>query len=107
MSDDARVGLSDESGSKPARKTYRAGTLRYTFGGVAVLFGWLLWGDFCFTIFESIFGKFLPLYMKDLQASNTMIGVMTGSIGGIVNVLFLPNISMASDRHRGRWGRRI
>lgn len=91
----------------PGRKIYRVGTLRYTLGGVTVLFLWLLWGDFCFTIFESIFGKFLPLYMKDLEASNKMIGVMTGSIGGIVNVLFLPNISMASDRHRGRWGRRI
>lgn len=90
-----------------AGKIYRVGTLRYTLGGVVVLFLWLLWGDFCFTIFESIFGKFLPLYMKDLQASNTMIGVMAGSVGGVVNVLFLPNISMASDRHRGRWGRRI
>jgi maltose/moltooligosaccharide transporter len=92
---------------KPVSKVYRAGTLRYTLGGVALLFTWLLWGDFCFTIFESIFAKFLPLYMKDLQASNTLIGVLTGSVGGVVNVLFLPNISMASDRHRGRWGRRI
>jgi maltose/moltooligosaccharide transporter len=94
-------------GSSVGPKIYRAGSLRYTLSGIVVLFGWLLWGDFCFTIFESIFGKFLPLYMKDLDASNKMIGIMTGSIGGIVNVLFLPNISMASDRHRGRWGRRI
>ncbi len=72
-----------------------------------MLFAWLLWGDFCFTIFESIFGKFLPLYMKDLKASNTLIGIMTGSIAGVVNVLFLPPISMASDRFRSRWGRRI
>jgi MFS family permease len=91
----------------PKRKIYRAGSLRYTLGGVTVLFVWLLWGDFCFTIFESIFGRFLPLYLKDLQASNKLIGVMTGSLGGIVNVLFLPGISMASDRHRSRWGRRI
>jgi MFS family permease len=93
--------------ASPARKIYAVGTLRYTLGGVVVLFLWLLWGDFCFTIFESIFGKFLPLYLKDLDASNRMIGIMTGSLGGIVNVLFLPNISMASDRHRGRRGRRI
>jgi MFS family permease len=94
-------------GPTAGSKIYRIGTLRYTLSGIVVLFGWLLWGDFCFTIFESIFAKFLPLYMKDLDASNRMIGMMTGSIGGIVNVLFLPNISMASDRHRGRWGRRI
>jgi len=92
--------------STAGRKLYRAGSLRYTLGGVTVLFVWLLWGDFCFTIFESVFGRFLPLYLKDLQASNKLIGVMTGSLGGMVNVLFLPGISMASDRHRGRWGRR-
>lgn len=93
--------------TRPGGKTYAVGTLRYTFGGVAVLFIWLLWGDFCFTIFESIFSKFLPLYMRDLNASNALIGLMTGSVGGVVNVLFLPGISMASDRHRGRRGRRI
>src|SRR6266542_1559277 len=101
------IPLVPEAGSKPARKIYRSGTLRYTVGGLVTLFVWLLWGDFCLTIFESIFGKFLPLYMKDLKASNTMIGLLTGSVGGVVNVLFLPNISMATDRHRSRWGRRI
>lgn len=92
---------------KPVRKTYAVGTLRYSLGGVAAIFLWLLWGDFCFTIFEEVFKRFLPLYMKDLQASNKLIAVMTGSVGGVINVLFLPTISMASDRHRGRWGRRI
>jgi MFS family permease len=91
----------------PARKIHRAGTLRYTTAGIVMLFMWLLWGDFGFTIFEEIFGRFLPLYMKDLGASNTMIGVLTGSLGGIVNLLFLPGISIASDRHRGPRGRRI
>lgn len=93
--------------SAPAKKTYAAGTLRYTTGGVVMLFLWLLWGDFCFSIFEEIFSKFLPLYMKDLNASSTLVGVLTGSLGGIVNVLFMPGISMASDRHRGPRGRRI
>lgn len=95
------------AGPPPGRKIYRAGTLRYTLGGITVLFVWLLWGDFCFTIFEEVFKRFLPLYLKDLQASNKLIGVMAGSVGGVINVLFLPNISMASDRHRSRWGRRI
>lgn len=71
------------------------------------MFAWLLWGDFAFTFFESIFGRFIPLYLKELNASNTLIGVMTGSIAGLVNVFFLPNISQWSDRFRGRLGRRI
>lgn len=107
MGETTQPAANAECRPEEIRKIYRAGTLRYTVGGVVTLFVWLLWGDFCFTIFESVFGKFLPLYMKDLHASNTLIGVLAGSVGGIVNVMFLPNISMASDRHRSRWGRRI
>ncbi len=90
-----------------AGKIYHAGSLRYTLRGLLVLSVWLLWGDFAFTFFENVFGRFLPLYLKDLNASNTLIGVMTGSIAGAVNILFLPNISQWSDHYRGRLGRRI
>ena len=72
-----------------------------------MLFVWLLWGDFAAAFFGSVFGNFLPLYLKDLQASDTLIGVMLGSIGGIINILFLPGISRMSDNCRSRWGRRI
>jgi maltose/moltooligosaccharide transporter len=88
-------------------KFYQAGSLRYTFRGVLILALWLLWGDFAFTFFESVFAPFIPLYLKDLHASNKLIAVMTGSIAGIVNIFFLPNISQASDRFRSRFGRRI
>lgn len=88
-------------------ETYQCGTLHYSSRGVAHLFFWLLGGDFAFMFFESIFGRFMPLYLRDLHASNTLIGVITGSFAGLVNILFLPNISQWSDRHRGRFGRRI
>ncbi|MFZ4779107.1 MAG: MFS transporter, partial [Terrimicrobiaceae bacterium] len=88
-------------------RTYHVGTLVYTFRGVTMLFVWLLWGDFAEAFFASVFGNFLPLYLKDLEASNTLIGVMMGSIGGIINILFLPGISRMSDNCRSRWGRRI
>jgi maltose/moltooligosaccharide transporter len=71
------------------------------------VFIWLLGGDFAFSFFEQIFTRFVPLFAKDLHASNTLIGIMTGSLAGAVNVFFLPNISMLSDRHRGPLGRRI
>ncbi|MEI6072508.1 MAG: MFS transporter [Verrucomicrobiae bacterium] len=88
-------------------KIYRVGTLEYTLRGIIVLFFWLLWGDFAACFFGGPLGSFLPLYLKDLQASNTLIGVMLGSIGGIINILFLPGISRKSDECRSRWGRRI
>ena len=89
-------------------KIYRAGhTLQYTLRGLYMLFFWLLWGDFASTFFEAIFGRFTPLYLKDLHASNSLIGIMTGTITGFVNILFLPNISLWSDHYRGRLGRRV
>lgn len=87
--------------------TYQAGTLTYTRRGLLVLSLWLLWGDFALQFFEAIFSRFLPIYLKEYQASNTLIGLMTGSFAGLVNVLFLPGISRWSDNFRSRRGRRI
>ena len=92
---------------KAGEKIYSVGTLRYTRRGLLVLFLWLLGGDFALVFFENIFGRFIPIYLNDLHASNTFIGVVTGSFAGLVNIFFLPNLSIASDRCRGRWGRRI
>lgn len=86
---------------------YRAGTLSYTKRGLFKLSLWLLWGDFAFYFFESVFGRFLPIYLKDLNASNTLIGIMTGSFAGLVNVMFLPGISRWSDDFRSKIGRRV
>jgi len=88
-------------------KTYRVGTLKYTFRGVSIIFLWLLCGDFATAFFGGIFGNVVPLSLRDLHASNTLIGVMMGSIGGILVILFLPAISRMSDNSRSRWGRRI
>ncbi|MFA7344329.1 MAG: MFS transporter [Terrimicrobiaceae bacterium] len=86
---------------------HHAGTLTYTRRGLFVLSLWLLWGDFAFSFFESVFARFLPIYLKELDASNTLIGIMSGSFAGLVNVLFLPGISRWSDNFRSRIGRRI
>lgn len=91
----------------PPTNIYVVGALKYDHRSLVVLFGWLLWGDFAFNFFEQVFGRFMPLYLDDLKASNTLIGITTGSIAGMVNILFLPNISQWCDRLRTRWGRRI
>jgi len=86
---------------------YRAGTLVYSKPGLIALSLWLLWGDFAFQFFESIFARFMPIFLKELNASNTLIGIMTGSFAGLVNVLFLPVISRWCDNLRTPIGRRI
>jgi maltose/moltooligosaccharide transporter len=88
-------------------KLFRTENLVYTKRGLLVLSFWLLWGDFAFNFFESIFGRFIPIYFKDLNASNTLIGIMTGSFAGLVNLFFLPGISRWSDNLRCTLGRRI
>lgn len=86
---------------------YRAGSLTYSKKGLLILSLWLLWGDFAFQFFESIFARFMPIFLKELNASNTLIGIMTGSFAGLVNVLFLPMISQWCDNLRTPIGRRI
>ena len=88
-------------------KRYQAGALSYTVRGLLILSLWLLWGDFAFTFLENIYNRFISIYLKDFHASNSLIGVMTGSLVGTMNLFFLPNISQWSDRTRSRWGRRI
>lgn len=86
---------------------YKIGTLTYTKAGLATLFVWLLWGDFCFTLMEIVVPSVLPVVLKNSGASNTVIGVLVGSIATILNMLITPTVSFQSDRHRGRFGRRI
>lgn len=87
--------------------TYRVGTLAYTKRALVVLCLWLLWGDFCFTLMTSIVPTIMPLKFKELDASNTIIGLFITTIPGVINMIFSPIVSFKSDRFRSRWGRRI
>ncbi|MDR1191839.1 MAG: MFS transporter [Verrucomicrobiales bacterium] len=88
-------------------KTYQAGTLTYTKGALAVLFFWLLWGDFCFVLMEAAVPSLVPIKFADLGAPKTLIGAVTISVANIMVMVFNPIISVRSDRFRSRWGRRI
>ncbi len=63
---------------------YRVGTLSYTKLGLAMLFGWLLWGDFCYMLMEAVTPSLMPLKFKELGASNMELGIISGTIPGIV-----------------------
>lgn len=88
-------------------KTYHCGTLTYTKMSLTILFAWLLWGDFCFTLMETVVPSILPLKLKALGCPNWMMGVMLTTIPGIMNVFLCPWVSFKSDRYRSKWGRRI
>jgi WD40 repeat protein len=88
---------------------YRIGTLAYTKAGLFMLFGWLLWGDFCFTLFEHVGGPdILKLYLQDsFKVSNLIVTVLFVTIPMAIGVVVGPILSFKSDRHRGKRGRRI
>lgn len=68
---------------------------------------WLLWGDFCFTLMQTLIPPVLQLKLRDLGASNWTIGLLITTIPAILNMTVAPVASFRSDRFRSRWGRRI
>jgi MFS family permease len=93
------------SPSAPAK--WRAGTLTYTTGSLAVLFAWLLLGDFSWSMRDRSVGPMAQWYLSQLKVPNFVFGLLISSLPVLVGLLLGPIISVKSDRHRGRWGRRI
>ena len=93
----------DNSGGR----IWTVGTLRYTTAGLLVLFFWLLWGDFAWSMRERSVPSVIQLLFKKFEASDTLTGLLMGSLPPALAMLITPIISYKSDRHRGRWGRRI
>ena len=97
------VSLGGDSGGK----TFHCGTLTYTKVALAATFAWLLWGDFCFTLMESVVPTLLPLKLKAYNTPNSVMALIMTTAPGILTIAMGPYVSVKSDRHRGRWGRRI
>ncbi|MFA5864782.1 MAG: hypothetical protein WC975_08845 [Phycisphaerae bacterium] len=81
--------------------------MTYTKVGLFALFAWLLWGDFCFTMMETVVPSILPLKLKSLGCSNWLMGLILTTAPGILNMTVCPYVSFKSDRYRSKWGRRI
>lgn len=91
----------------PARRTWVAGTLVYTAGGLAAVFAWLLLGDFVWQLKERGLNPVAQLVLEKLYASDFTIGALVYSLPALLGMLLGPIVCTWSDRHRGRWGRRI
>ena len=102
--------MTPETSAKPtanASKQYRCGTLVYTQRGLIALFAWMLWGDFCFTLMETVVPSILPLKLRSLDAPNLLIGFIMTTLPGVFNVTVTPWLSFKSDRYRSPLGRRL
>ena len=93
--------------SADSPEVYKCGSLIYTKRGLIAMFAWMLWGDFCFTLMETIVPSIIPLKMNSMGASGTLISLMMTSVPAVFNFTITPVISIWSDRLRTKWGRRI
>ena len=91
----------------PGRKLWTIGTLTYTTGGLVILFCWLLLGDFAWSMKERSVPWVVQLLIKNFEASDMVAGLLIGSLPQALALIITPVVSYRSDRHRGRWGRRI
>lgn len=89
------------------RKLWTVGTLTYTTGALAVLFGWLLWGDFAWQLKERSAIPVVQIMLKTFKSSDFLTGLFLATLPALIGIIAQPIISYRSDRHRGRWGRRI
>jgi len=88
-------------------KRWQAGTLTYSAAGIVILFFWLLWGDFAWGLKERSVGYVAGLMVKSFGISDFVYTVLMVSFPCFTNIFLMPVISYRSDRHRGKWGRRI
>src|SRR4051812_8128449 len=86
---------------------FKVGTLTYSKAGLITLFLFLLWGDFCFTLMETVVPSILPLKLNSIGAPNWVLGLIVTTIPNIMAAAINPIISFRSDRFRSKWGRRI
>ncbi len=89
------------------RRTWQVGTLTYTFGGLIALFLLLLFGDFAWSMRERSVGPMAQWYLSELKVPSVLFAVLISSFPAVIALLLGPVISVRSDRHRGKWGRRI
>ena len=59
-----------------AKKTWRNGTLVYTAGGLIVLFLWLMWGDFAYSMKDRAAGAVAGLMLKRFDVSDFLYGII-------------------------------
>ena len=88
-------------------KVWRNGTLVYTAAGLAWLFFWLLWGDFTWAMKDRAVGPSATLLIRMFGVSDLVYTLIIVAFPNFTNIFLCPIISYISDRHRGRWGRRI
>jgi MFS family permease len=89
-----------------AKRTWRVGTLIYSSGSLATLYGWLLWGDFSWQLKDRT-GPIVQVMLGKFKATDFLTALFMISLPAIVTMTIGPLVGYWSDNHRGKMGRRI
>ena len=93
--------------SASGKRVWRVGTLSYTAGGLFLLGIYLLGGDFPWALKDRAVSPSATLLIKQIGVSELVYGLVIIGFPNFTNLFLSPAVSYLSDRHRGRWGRRI
>lgn len=81
--------------------------LRYTTGGLALLYVNLLLGGAAYHFLMQAIQPAVPIILERNGISNATIGLIGGTIPSLIAAVVNPIFSFTSDRTRSRFGRRI
>lgn len=92
---------------KKSVKSWRIGTLVYTTAGLTALFFWLLCGYFTLAMKERAVYSIAQVMVRSFESPDWLVGLLVISLPAVIGLFLGPVVSVMSDRHRSRWGRRI
>lgn len=101
------AAAADQKNAGKPEKRWHAGTLTYSLSGIIVLFAWLLLGDFAWSMRDRSIVPMSQWYLGQLGVPNLLFALLLSSFPALISLLLVPVISVRSDRHRSRLGRRI
>ena len=94
--------------SSKEKKIYQVSGLTYTMPKLLAVVGLILLGQFTMSLCIGMVPRIVPLKLKELGISSTMLVFIMSTLGQILNMTVCPWVSFKSDRYRSkRWGRRI
>lgn len=91
----------------PSEKKWSVGSLTYSRKGLFVLFAWMLWGDFAWSMRDRAIPPIMQILFKKYEVTDMMAGLLLSSLPLTLGLLTGPFISYLSDNLRSKWGRRI
>lgn len=88
-------------------RLWTVGTLKYTQAGLLALCVLLLWGDFAMSMKDRSVAPVFQVVLHKFGASDALFAILISSVPAAIGMILGPIVAYKSDRHRGRWGRRI